>query len=166
MKKNRSIYRISWATYEDQQALVPLFLALYAHDVPEAATPDREDVEAHIALLTDLTTPHKLAIAWSGDGVAMALAAAAVFVSVSDPRRDQWRQVELKELFVLPEFRSREIGAALLDWIEDWATLNGVSRMDWHVKSDNHRGIAFYEAHGAELVRSRLSMRKRLKAKP
>lgn len=165
MKKNRFINRISWATSEDQQALVPLFLALYAHDVPEAAAPELKEVEAHIALLTDPNTPHRLAIAWSRDGTAMALAAAAVFVSVSDPRRDHWRQVELKELFVLSELRSQEIGAALLDWIEDWAMVNGVSRMDWHVKSDNHRGVSFYEARGAEVVRSRISMRKRLNAK-
>ena len=165
MKKNRFIDRISWATAEDQQALIPLFLALYAHDVPEAAAPELKEVEAHISLLTDPNTPHRLAIAWSRDGLAMALAAVAVFVSVSDPRRDHWRQVELKELFVLSEFRGHEIGAALFDWVEDWAVANRVSRMDWHVKSDNHRGVSFYEARGAEIVRSRLSMRKRLKAK-
>ena len=166
MKENCFIDRISWAAPEDQQELVPLFLALYAHDVPEAAAPELTDVEAHINLLTDQSTPHRLAIAWSCDGVAMALASAAVFVSVSDPRRDHWRQVELKELFVLSEFRGHEIGAALFDWVANWAFANGACRMDWHVKSDNHRGISFYEAHGAEIIRSRLSMRKPLKAKP
>ncbi len=95
----------------------------------------------------------------------MALASAAVFVSVSDPRPDHWRQVELKELFVLSEYRGREIGASLFDWVKDWAVANGAIRMDWHVKSDNNRGISFYEAHGAEIVDSRLSMRKALEAK-
>lgn len=162
MTTAQAVERISWAEPKDWQALVPLFLALYAHDMPNVGTPTLEDVEEHIAVLTDLSTPHKLAIAWSRDGVAMALAAAAVFISVSDPRRNHWRQIEMKELFVLPEFRGQQIGAALFDWIEDWGLANGVSRIDWHVKSDNHRGISFYERYGAKVVPNRLSMRKRL----
>ena len=162
MTSDQAIERISWARSEDRQALTPLLLALYAHEAPEAGTPTLKDVEDHIALLTDPTTPHKLAIAWNQEGIAIALAAVAVFISVSDPRRDHWRQIEMKELFVLPEFRGQKIGAALFEWIEDWAVANGVSRMDWHVKSDNRRGISFYERNGAKIVPGRLSMRKRL----
>ena len=158
--EDQAVERISWAEPKDWQALVPLILALYSHDMPDAGTPTLADVEKHIALLTDPETPHQLAIAWRRDGVAMALAAVAVFVSVSDPRRGHWRQIEMKELFVLPDFRGQKVGAALFDWIKNWALANGVSRMDWHVKSDNHRGISFYERHGAEVVSDRLSMRK------
>lgn len=162
MKRNQAIERISWAKPEDSQMLAPLFLALYAHEVPEAETPPPEDVAAHIGLLIDPLTPHQLAIAWGRDGSPIALAAAAVFLSVSNPRRDHWRQVEIKELFVLPEYRGQEIGTTLLDWVESWARANGASRMDWHVKSENHSAISFYHTFGAHVVSGRLSMRKRI----
>lgn len=147
---------------EDSEALVPLLCALYRHDVPEADEPALDDVKAHIALLTDPATPHRLAIAWGSETVAVGLAAVATFVSVRDPRPDRWRQAELKELFVLPEFRGKGIGAALLDWVEQRAIASDACRLDWHVKSNNDRGIAFYQSRGAAVVSDRLSMRKRL----
>lgn len=162
MNNKLHIERISWATFKDRDALVPLFRALYKHDMPEVAEPSLDEVEAHISLLLDPATPHRLAIAWCDNKLAIGLAAVALFVSVSDPRPSNWKQAELKELFVLPDFRGRMVGAALCDWIEEFATSADACRLDWHVKSDNRRGISFYQMRGAEIVKNRLSMRKRL----
>lgn len=162
MENTNGNIRISWALSDDSDALVPLLKALYRHDVPQAPEPSLDEVKAHIALLTDLTTPHRLAIAWSGSNLAIGLAAVATFVSVSDPRPDHWKQAELKELFVLPDFRGKGLGAELLDWVEQSAISSDACRLDWHVKSDNDRGISFYETFGARVVSNRLSMRKRL----
>ena len=152
--------RISWARAEDSKALVPLIKALYRHDVPDAEEPSLSEVSAHISLLTDPATPHRLAIAWENENLAIGLAAVAIFVSVSDPRPDRWRQAELKELFVLPDFRGEGVGAVLLDWVEEHAIGSDACRLDWHVKSENERGISFYQSRGATVVSNRLSMRK------
>lgn len=151
---------IRWAQIADGPRLVPLLRALYAHDMPDTPAPKDDVVNAHIGQLLDPDTPHRLAIAWDEEGTAIALAAAAVFTSVSDPRPKFWKQMELKELFVLPDHRSGGVGVALLNWVEARARKHNVCRMDWHVKADNDRGIAFYERWGGEILTHRKNMRK------
>jgi GNAT superfamily N-acetyltransferase len=136
--------------------------ALYAHDMPDAPRPDDDTVLEHLDLLLDQSTPHRLAVAWIEARKPVGLAAVAHFVSVSDPRPARWRQMELKELFVLPEQRSAGIGNALMAWIEREARTAGACRIDWHVKRENLRGIRFYERFGAAVVSERLSMRRPL----
>ncbi len=160
MESTRTDIGISWATTEKSDALVPLLMALYKHDVPLADEPTIDEVKAHIAQLVDPATPHRLAIAWHGENCAIGLAAVGIFVSVSDPRLSQRKQAELKELFVLPDFRGQGIGAVLLDWIEEYLRSSDICRLDWHVKTDNHRGISFYESFGGNIVENRISMRK------
>ncbi|MCV6585420.1 MAG: GNAT family N-acetyltransferase [Marinibacterium sp.] len=125
----------------------------------DAPVPSDAAVHGHLSALLAPATPHRLAIAWDGD-VPVGLAAVAVFTSVSDPRPARRYQMELKELFVLADRRGARIGQALLDWVEAKARAAGACRMDWNVKSDNARGIAFYQRHGAQVVDTRLSMRK------
>ncbi len=151
---------IDWAAPEDAPALAPVMRALYAHDVPDAPAPTETALQDHLSHLLDPATPHRLVVARDADGRVLGLAAVGLFVSVSDPRPERWHQMELKELFVLEEARSAGIGAALMAWIEAEARRIGVCRIDWHVKRDNHRGIAFYERFGAHVVETRLSMRK------
>lgn len=154
--------RIAWATPDDADALAPLLRALYAHDAPEVPPPTDDVASAHLALLLSPDAPHRLAIAWSDDGRAVGLAAVAVFVSVSDPRPERWRQMDLNELFVAAEHRNGGVGAALTAWIEADARAQGAGRIDWHVARGNQRGRAFYERWGAHAVEERLSMRKSL----
>jgi len=151
--------RIAFASMGDGASLVPLLTALYRHDVPEAPPPAPDTVVAHVARLLDPANPHRLAIAWAPDRRALGLAALAVITSISDPRPARWTQVEMKELFVLPDHRGHGIGQALVDFVRDTAFAAGACRIDWHVKRDNLRGIAFYERYGGRIVDSRLSMR-------
>ncbi len=153
-------FHIAWARQDDARLLVPLLMSLYEHDLPEAPAPTPELAARHVSRLLEPDTPHKLAIAWSQDGQAVGLSAVARFVSVSDPRPDRWTQMELKELFVLHEYRGAGVGQLLMDWVESAARTMGACRIDWHVKKDNMRGIAFYERLGAAVVENRLSMRK------
>jgi len=154
---------VTWARHNDAGRLVPLLMSLYAHDLPDTPLPTPEIADRHVSRLLEPDTPHKLAIAWSPDGQAIGLAAVARLVSVSDPRPDRWTQMELKELFVLPDHRSAGVGQLLIDWVESAAMAMGACRIDWHVKKDNLRGIAFYERFGAAVVENRLSMRKTLR---
>ncbi len=71
--------------------------------------------------------------------------------------------MELKELFVLPEYRSLGVGRTLVEWIETSATEQNVCRIDWHVRAENERGIRFYKSLGARTVEDRFSMRKTLR---
>ncbi len=151
--------RIAFAKAGDGAALVPLLTALYRHDVPQAAPPAADTVIAHVTRLLDPANPHRLLIAWDIDNHALGLAAMAVLTAVSDPRPDRWTQVEMKELFVLPGFRGLGIGRALMAGVRDHALAVGACRIDWHVRRDNHRGIAFYRGLGAEIVENRHSMR-------
>jgi ribosomal protein S18 acetylase RimI-like enzyme len=155
---------IRWAAADDTTALIPLLAALYAHEAPTVPAPPDEIMLAHAAQLLNAATPHRLAIAWASDGTAVGLAAAAIFVSVSDPRPTHRKQMELKELFVLPEYRQLNVGSALMAWVENEARAAGAYRIDWHVKRDNRRAIAFYQRHGANVVESRASMRMQLSA--
>ncbi len=155
-------FQIAWARTDDATSLVPLLTALYKHDVPEAPEPTRDIVDRHVARLLEPETPHRLAIVWCKGGRAVGLAAVAKFVSISDPRPVRWTQMELKELFVLPDYRSAGLGQAMMTWIEAEARVAGACRIDWHVKKNNARGIAFYERLGATVVENRISMRKSL----
>lgn len=154
--------QVSWASPADLDRLRPLWRALYAHDVPEANVPSEDVITQHLTRLLGADTAHRLAIAWNTKNQAIGLAAVGLFASISDPRPEHWVQVELKELFVLPQERSAGVGDALLDWVEAWARSVGACRMDWHVKRDNSRGILFYERRGGAVVQTRLSMRKTL----
>jgi GNAT superfamily N-acetyltransferase len=118
-------FRIAWAKAGDAISLVPLLIALYKHDTPEAPEPTCEVVERHVARLLEPETPHRLAVLWSDDDRAIGLAAVARFLSVSDPRPQRWTQIELKELFVLPDWRSAGFGRALMSWIEMEARATG-----------------------------------------
>ncbi|MCH2249173.1 MAG: GNAT family N-acetyltransferase [Cognatishimia sp.] len=153
---------IALAQPSDVAALEPLFQALYAHETPNAATPDATKFEQHIERLLGHQTPHDLVIAWGTDGRALGLAAIASVTSISDPRPDQWVQIDLKELFVLPEARGHNIGHKLMEWVQSHAKQHDACRIDWHVKSDNADGIRFYERFGAKILDGRLSMRKTL----
>lgn len=153
---------ISWAVAGDADAIVPLLMELYRHEAPGSFLFEERIALDHATLLLDPETPHNLAVAWGPDGRALGLAAAGLFISISDPRPAQRTQMELKELFVLPDLRGAGIGQALMAWIEEEAIRAGACRIDWHVKGDNHRGIAFYRRQGAKMVGNRRSMRKRL----
>lgn len=153
---------IALAQPSDIAALEPLFQALYAHETPNAAAPDDATCARRIKHLLDDQTPHDLVIAWGSNGHALGLAAIASVTSISDPRTDHWTQIDLKELFVLPEARSQNIGQALMEWVQSYAERKGACRIDWHVKSENADGIRFYERFGAKILEGRLSMRKTL----
>lgn len=55
----------------------------------------------------------------------------------------------LEDLFVLPEFRGRGVGKALLLDLAKLANQRGCGRMEWTVLDWNEPAIAFYESIGA-----------------
>jgi GNAT superfamily N-acetyltransferase len=56
----------------------------------------------------------------------------------------------LEDLFVLPEFRGRSIGKALLQYLANLAVQRGCGRFEWAVLDWNRPARDFYESLGAE----------------
>jgi len=67
--------------------------------------------------------------------------------------------IYLEDLFVRPEFRRHGIGSALLRHLAATAVENGWKRFEWQVLDWNRSAIEFYEAHGANLMRSWITCR-------
>lgn len=59
----------------------------------------------------------------------------------------------LEDLFVLPGFRGRGIGKALLTHLAALANARDYGRMEWSVLDWNETAIAFYESFGARRLR-------------
>jgi GNAT superfamily N-acetyltransferase len=60
--------------------------------------------------------------------------------------------IYLEDLFVLPDYRSRGIGKALLSHLAQRAIAEGCGRLEWSVLDWNEPAIAFYHRIGAEIL--------------
>jgi GNAT superfamily N-acetyltransferase len=67
--------------------------------------------------------------------------------------------IYLEDLFVRPAFRRHGIGKALLRHLAAIAVQEGWPRFVWQVLDWNTPAIEFYEAHGANVLRSWLTCR-------
>lgn len=59
--------------------------------------------------------------------------------------------IYLEDLFVLPEYRRRGIGKAMLVYIAKLGLEEGIGRFEWSVLDWNESAIAFYRKMGAEI---------------
>ena len=57
-------------------------------------------------------------------------------------------------LAVLPEYRSKGVGAKMLEFARDLAKEKGFKRYSLHVSADNSRGLKFYEKNGFKKANS------------
>ena len=57
----------------------------------------------------------------------------------------------LEDLFVLPDYRRRGIGRALMAHLAELAQARGCGRMDWSVLEWNELGQSLYRSIGAEI---------------
>src|SRR5277367_6149513 len=64
----------------------------------------------------------------------------------------QGLSLHLEDLFVLPEFRSKGIGKALLNQVAAAAVKRGCARLQWDVLDWNHPAIDFYHSIGAVML--------------
>ena len=58
----------------------------------------------------------------------------------------------VEDLFVLPEYRRKGIGKAILSYLGKLAVARGVGRLEWSVLAWNESAIAFYQSMGAEVL--------------
>lgn len=60
--------------------------------------------------------------------------------------------IYLEDLFVLPEYRRRGIGKALLEYLKELAIQRNAGRLEWSVLNWNEPAIKFYESMGAKIL--------------
>ena len=60
--------------------------------------------------------------------------------------------IYLEDLFVLPDYRRRGIGKALLRYLAQLAMERDVGRLEWNVLDWNEPAIAFYQSMGANIL--------------
>lgn len=60
--------------------------------------------------------------------------------------------IYLEDLFVLPEYRRRGIGKAMLSYLAQLAVDRGCGRLEWSVLDWNAPAIAFYQSLGASIL--------------
>ena len=60
--------------------------------------------------------------------------------------------IYLEDLFVLPEWRGRGLGRALLGYVARVAVTRGCGRLEWSVLDSNDPAIRFYRTLGASPV--------------
>lgn len=60
--------------------------------------------------------------------------------------------IYLEDLFVLPAWRGRGIGRALLDHLVTLAAARGCGRVEWSVLDWNESAIGFYRRLGAQML--------------
>ncbi|QSJ19285.1 GNAT family N-acetyltransferase [Nostoc sp. UHCC 0702] len=58
----------------------------------------------------------------------------------------------LDDLYVIAEYRSQQVGQALMLRLRQIAQAKGCGRIDWTVAVSNERGIKFYEKMGANII--------------
>ncbi len=60
--------------------------------------------------------------------------------------------IYLEDLFVLPEYRRRGIGKAMLSYLGKLALERDAGRLEWSVLDWNESAIAFYQSMGAKVL--------------
>lgn len=141
------------------ESLVDLLCELHAY-YNDGSTVARDLVRSYLVEnLLAADSPLRLAVAFHDDDRVLGFAAISQTYSLVDPAPEKRRHLWLKELYVRASARGRGVGRALMLWVARHAVQNGCRRIDWPVKANNVRGIAFYESLGAARVGDRLSYR-------
>ena len=58
----------------------------------------------------------------------------------------------IEDIFVLPDYRRRGIGKALLTYVAQLAVERNAGRVEWSVLDWNKSAIQFYQGMGAEIL--------------
>lgn len=133
------------ATPADVPVLFQLILALAEYErLTPAVTGSSEALRHHLfgarpwaeAILAD----------WEGQSVGFALFFPTYSTFLTQPG------IYLEDLFVLPQYRRRGVGKALLTHLGQLAVQRGCGRLEWSVLDWNTPAIAFYQRMGATLL--------------
>lgn len=138
-------YSIRGAAPGDEQALFALILALAEYEkLSHVVTGSAR------RLAEDLFGPRPRAEAMLVEADAKVVAFALYFHNYSTFLTQSG--LYLEDIFVLPEYRGRGIGKALLAQVAKLACERGCGRLEWSVLDWNVSAIGFYESLGASVL--------------
>lgn len=145
MTEHHGGFTIRQAQPEDSTVLFDLILGLAAYEQLTHAVSGSAD-----KLRRDLfgERPYAEALLAEADGRAVGLA--LFFPNYSTFATCPG--LYLEDLFVIPEYRGRGIGRALIGRVAQLALERGFSRVDWAVLDWNESAIGFYDRLGAQVL--------------
>jgi GNAT superfamily N-acetyltransferase len=148
-------YHIRPAGPGDAEVLVELILGLADYEkLAHEAAPDPAALRAH---LRDDARPRCEALLAEEAATRRAIGFALYFPNYST-FLTRWG-LYLEDLYVLPAFRGRGVGLALLRRVAEIAVARGCRRLDWSVLDWNAPAIAFYRKLGARPLDDWTTMR-------
>lgn len=84
----------------------------------------------------------------SVDGRVVGMASVALLY----PAPKEYGQLQMKELYVVSDYRSHGVGRALMLWLARYAVAQRCGRFDWTAEASNAGALAFYERLGSRHV--------------
>lgn len=133
------------AKQEDTSQIFSLIKALAEYEqLSDRVTGNVADLEQH--LFGDRPYAEAIVGEWSGKIVGFALFFSNYSTFLTKPG------IYLEDLFVLPDYRRKGIGKAMLSYLGKIAIERGVGRLEWSVLDWNQTAIAFYQEMGATVL--------------
>lgn len=136
---------IAPATPEDVPTLFRLIVALAEYEqLAHQVTGTPEALHEH--LFGDRPCVEAILSRWEGETAGFALFFTNYSTFLTRPG------IYLEDLFVLPDYRRRGIGTAILAHLAGLAEARGAGRLEWSVLDWNQGAIAFYQDLGAVVM--------------
>ncbi len=133
------------ARSEDTPQIFDLIKALAEYEKLSArVTGNVRDLEQH--LFGERPYIEAILAEWSGKVVGFGLFFPNYSTFLTKPG------IYLEDLFVLPNYRRKGIGKAMLSYIGKLAIERGAGRLEWSVLDWNQSAIAFYQEIGATVL--------------
>lgn len=130
---------------DDVQTLFTLIKALAEYEkLPHLVTGNSESLKAH--LFGDRPCAEAVLAEMAGQAAGFALFFTNYSTFLTKPG------IYLEDLFVLPEFRGKGIGKALLSHLAKLAMDRDCGRLEWSVLDWNEPAIGFYQQMGATVL--------------
>ncbi len=141
---NQSL-NIRSSTPADVSKIFELILGLAEFEnLTHAVTGNVDDLKEH--LFGDKPYIEAIVAEWEGEIVGCGIFFSNYSTFLTKPG------LYLEDIFVLPEYRRRGIGKAILSYLAKLAVERDVGRLEWSVLDWNHKAISFYETMGAKVL--------------
>ncbi len=136
---------IRTTTPDDVTILFQLIQALAEYEkLAHTVTGNAEKLKSH--LFGDRTYAEAILAEYNSISVGFALFFPNYSTFLTQPG------IYLEDIFVLPEYRGKGIGKALINYIAKLAVERGCGRMEWTVLDWNEPAINFYQKIGADVL--------------
>ena len=130
---------------EDTLSIFNLIKALAEYErLSDRVTGNVQDLEQH--LFGDRPYAEAIVAEWEKKVVGFALFFPNYSTFLTKPG------IYLEDLFVLPDYRRRGIGKAMLSYLGKLAIERDAGRLEWSVLDWNQSAIAFYQQMGATIL--------------